>query len=119
FHPVFQPKSIFLSSLFALTAFPAGSAVFINPGVLLGNDLTGAHLMKKNDSRTPSDVGLWHTLMFFVTRKLLWRLRKPTYITLLGGPGAGKGTVAVELAPALGLTHLSTGALIRREIAQG
>jgi adenylate kinase len=64
-------------------------------------------------------AGLWDRLSFFITRKLLWRLRKPTYITLLGGPGAGKGTVAVELAPALGLTHLSTGALIRREIAEG
>jgi adenylate kinase len=75
--------------------------------------------MKMNDSCTPSHSGLWNSFMFFITRKLLWRLRKPTYITLLGGPGAGKGTVAVELAPALGLTHLSTGALIRREIAQG
>jgi len=76
-------------------------------------------MMKKNDSRTPLSLGLWNSLMFFITRKLLWRFRRPTFITLLGGPGAGKGTVAVELAPALGLTHLSTGALIRREIAQG
>jgi len=75
--------------------------------------------MKKNDSRAPLSLGLWNSFMFFITRKLLWRFRRPTFITLLGGPGAGKGTVAVELAPALGLTHLSTGALIRREIAQG
>jgi adenylate kinase len=58
-------------------------------------------------------------IQFFLTRNLLWRFRRPTYITLLGGPGAGKGTIAVELAPVLGLTHLSTGALIRKEIAQG
>ena len=59
------------------------------------------------------------TLSFFITRHITWRFRKPTYITLLGGPGAGKGTIAVELAPVLGLTHLSTGALIRKEIAAG
>ena len=75
--------------------------------------------MKKNNSRAPFSLGLWNSVMFFITRKLLWRFRRPTFITLLGGPGAGKGTVAVELAPALGLTHLSTGALIRGEIARG
>jgi adenylate kinase len=58
-------------------------------------------------------------LRFFWTRNVTWRLRRPVYLTLLGGPGAGKGTVAVELAPRLGLKHLSTGALIRKEIAAG
>jgi adenylate kinase len=85
---------------------------------LFGINPKGAYLMKNTNCPKPL-CGLWHSFIFFVTRKLLWRLHKPTYITLLGGPGAGKGTVAVELAPALGLTHLSTGALIRREIAAG
>jgi adenylate kinase len=76
-------------------------------------------MVKKNDAGITLSSGMWQSFMFFITRKLLWRLRKPTFITLLGGPGAGKGTVAVELAPALGIKHLSTGALIRREIAQG
>jgi len=58
-------------------------------------------------------------LRFWLTRTFVWPFRKPRYITLLGGPGAGKGTIAVELAPALGLPHLSTGALMRREIAAG
>jgi adenylate kinase len=57
-------------------------------------------------------------LRFWLMRTFVWRWRKPRYINLLGGPGAGKGTVASQLAPALGLTHLSTGALIRNEIAQ-
>jgi adenylate kinase len=52
-------------------------------------------------------------------RHVVWSIRPPTYIVLLGGPGAGKGTLAAELAPELGLTHLSTGNLFRREIAQG
>ncbi len=58
-------------------------------------------------------------LRFWLTQTFVWPFRKPRYITLLGGPGAGKGTVASQLAPTLGLTHLSTGALIRNEIAQG
>jgi adenylate kinase len=58
-------------------------------------------------------------LRFWLVRNIIWRLRRPRYITLLGGPGAGKGTVATALAPALNLTHLSTGALIRAEIAAG
>jgi len=58
-------------------------------------------------------------LRFWFTRAIVWRFHKPRFITLLGGPGAGKGTVATQLAPALGLNHLSTGALIRYEIAQG
>jgi len=74
--------------------------------------------MKPNTNRS-SPPAFWQDLLFFVRRTFVWTRRPPTYITLLGGPGAGKGTVAVELAPTLGLTHLSTGALIRSEIALG
>lgn len=40
-------------------------------------------------------------------------------IILFGAPGAGKGTQAVRLADRFGLTHISTGQVIRDEIAQG
>lgn len=63
--------------------------------------------------------GFWAALRFWFTCHVTWRLRGPRFITLLGGPGAGKGTVAVALAPRLGINHLSTGALIRAEIAAG
>jgi adenylate kinase len=40
-------------------------------------------------------------------------------IVLMGPPGSGKGTQAVQLAAALGCDHLSTGALLRAEITAG
>jgi adenylate kinase len=40
-------------------------------------------------------------------------------LVLFGPPGAGKGTQAKYLAEAFNLTHLSTGDLLREEIAAG
>ncbi|MBZ0188279.1 MAG: nucleoside monophosphate kinase [Candidatus Obscuribacterales bacterium] len=49
--------------------------------------------------------------------RLYWKFRTPVYGVLLGGPGAGKGTLAEKLAPELGISHISTGNLLRREVA--
>ena len=39
-------------------------------------------------------------------------------IILFGPPGSGKGTQSEKLIAAYGLVHLSTGDILRREIAQ-
>lgn len=41
------------------------------------------------------------------------------YFILFGPPGAGKGTQATAMVEAFKLCHLSTGALLRSEIAEG
>jgi adenylate kinase len=42
----------------------------------------------------------------------------PTYLVLLGAPGAGKGTQASFLSQKLGLPHVASGDLFREAIAQ-
>ena len=41
------------------------------------------------------------------------------YYILFGPPGAGKGTQATYMVEKYNLHHISTGALLRKEIAAG
>ena len=40
-------------------------------------------------------------------------------VVLLGPPGAGKGTQAQKLSEKLGIPHISTGDLFRKNISEG
>jgi adenylate kinase len=40
-------------------------------------------------------------------------------VLLIGAPGAGKGTQAVQVAQRFGLTHISSGDLLRKHVAEG
>lgn len=40
-------------------------------------------------------------------------------LLLIGAPGAGKGTQAVRLAETLGITHISSGDLLRQHVTDG
>lgn len=62
---------------------------------------------------------MMNKLLFFLIRHIVWRIRPPEYTILLGGPGAGKDTMAVKLAPARKIAHVSTGNLFRKEIELG
>jgi len=42
--------------------------------------------------------------------------KEPTYLVLLGAPGAGKGTQAAVLSKELGLPHVSSGDLFRENL---
>src|SRR3954452_22513853 len=40
-------------------------------------------------------------------------------VLLIGAPGAGKGTQAARIAEQFGITHISSGDLLRRHVADG
>jgi adenylate kinase len=51
-------------------------------------------------------------------RVFVWAFHPVKVLIVFGPPGSGKGTTAVELAPLLGLGHLSTGHVFRQELGQ-
>merc|ERR1740137_420607 len=48
-----------------------------------------------------------------------WDLTKKKIIFVCGGPGSGKGTQCERIVAKYGFTHLSSGDLLREEVASG
>ncbi|CAG2176303.1 unnamed protein product, partial [Oppiella nova] len=46
-------------------------------------------------------------------------MANPVIIFVIGGPGSGKGTQCEKICKKYGFTHLSTGDLLREEVASG
>ncbi len=44
-------------------------------------------------------------------------VKAPLQLIIIGGPGAGKGTQARRIKDAYGIAHISTGAILRQEVA--
>ena len=41
------------------------------------------------------------------------------HLIIMGAPGSGKGSYAVELKKRYGIAHISTGDMFRKEMAEG
>lgn len=54
-----------------------------------------------------------------LARVVFFKRSLARFVVILGGPGAGKDTIAERLKERLGLPHLTTGNLLRAEIASG
>lgn len=69
--------------------------------------------------RAFSSSSKFHTFERNVKGSGIESLKSAKRIILLGAPGAGKGTYANLISPMLNIPHISTGDLIRDEIASG
>ena len=55
----------------------------------------------------------------FVRRRLAQYAASTMRVLLIGAPGAGKGTQAGRVAAHFGLTHISSGDLLRQHVSEG
>jgi len=71
-------------------------------------------LYKINAERSPAEI--FEDVQYAVDKTVL---QDPKVFFIIGGPGCGKGTQCERLVNAFGLSHLSSGDLLRDEVASG
>jgi len=71
-------------------------------------------LYKINAERAPEEI--FADVQYAVDKTVL---QDPKVFFIIGGPGCGKGTQCERLVNAFGLSHLSSGDLLRDEVASG
>lgn len=71
-----------------------------------------------HEEMQPPKLNIWEAFCEFMLR-FFWLFRKPSFVVMMGGPGAGKGTASKAAAPILKLAHISIGDLLRSEQEKG
>ena len=83
------------------------------------SEATAQEIMEQADQ---NHDGVMSLTEFFdlMTDQYSWRLRSGFRVCLvMGGPGSGKGTLCEKLVENTGITHNSSGEMLREEIASG
>lgn len=87
------------------------------------SEATAQEIMEQADQNRDGVISLTEfiDLMTDPTKaKYSWRLRSGFRVCLvMGGPGSGKGTLCDKLVENAGITHYSSGEMLREEIASG
>lgn len=75
---------------------------------------------KIKDAKIIFVVGEYELILHFCGTKRIKKCCQPTFdLCISGGPGSGKGTQCEKMVAKYGYTHLSSGDLLRAEVASG
>mmetsp|Transcript_12942 Transcript_12942/g.27945 ORF Transcript_12942/g.27945 Transcript_12942/m.27945 type:complete len:569 (+) Transcript_12942:175-1881(+) len=85
----------------------------------VGEEPTDAAVMKLFQVADRDGDGLIDKQEFFSNSELFIGKRPARIILVVGGPGSGKGLLSERLVKECGVVHLSSGDLLRDEVAQG
>ncbi|KAL6068625.1 Uridylate kinase [Balamuthia mandrillaris] len=123
----FRPRSTLSSSPFSTTPLPQQRSSASSPSSRLKSIVTGTTSIVFVVSTTVSCFSSrLHTMdcptqqqQVDKQKENIYEPTKPTIVFVLGGPGAGKGTVCARIVDDFGFVHLSAGDLLRAEMASG
>jgi len=87
------------------------------------SEATAQEIMEQADRNRDGVISLTEFIDLMTNPKkarFSWRLRSGFRVCLvMGGPGSGKGTICQKLVDNAGITHYSSGEMLREEMASG